>query len=256
VIRTLIMLAFWGIALPIAAFVLIPWTLITGDIRALYSTCMWGAFTGIRLAGIRVETIGLEKVNPARTYIFMSNHASNIDPPLLLPLIPRRTSVMAKRELFRYPLLGTVMRIGALVPVNRGDREAGIAAVGVATEVVRRGINMTIFVEGKRSLDGKLLPFKKGPFYLAVQAGVPVVPITIAGTHSVMPKRRFAITPGWVRVIFHDPIEPGNFESRECLMEKVRRAIDSGLPKEFKATPEPRAEAESGNRNGKTEGIA
>jgi 1-acyl-sn-glycerol-3-phosphate acyltransferase len=256
VIRTLVMLSFWGIALPIAALLFVPWTLITGDIRALYSTCMWGAFSGVRLAGIRVETIGLEKIDPARTYIFMSNHASNIDPPLLLPLIPQRTSVMAKRELFRYPLLGTIMRIGALVPVNRGDREAGIAAVEVATEVVRRGISMTIYVEGKRSLDGKLLPFKKGPFYLAIEAGVPVVPITIAGSHSVMPKRRFSITPGRVRVIFHDAIEPGNFESRECLMEKVRRAIDSGLPSELQETAEAKVEAENRHRNGKTEGIA
>jgi len=245
VIRTVMMLAFWGITLPVAALVLLPWTLVTGDVRALYHTCMWGALTGIRLAGVRVETIGMEKIDPARTYIFMSNHASNIDPPLLLPLIPQRTSVMAKRELFRYPLLGTVMRMGALVPVNRGEREAGIAAVQVATKVVRQGISMTIFVEGKRSFDGKLLPFKKGPFYLAMESGAPVVPITIAGTHSVMPKRRFRIKPGWVRVIFHDPIEPANFESRECLMEKVRRVIDSGLPRELQQTAETKAGAES-----------
>jgi 1-acyl-sn-glycerol-3-phosphate acyltransferase len=241
----MVMLAFWGIALPITALIFIPWTLITGDVRALYHTCMWGAFAGIRLAGIRVRTTGLEKIDPARTYIFMSNHASNIDPPLLLPLIPQRTSVMAKRELFRYPLLGTVMRIGALVPVDRGDREAGIAAVEVATKVVRQGISMTIYVEGKRSPDGKLLPFKKGPFYLAMQSAVPVAPITIAGTHSVMPKRCFRITPGEVRVTFHDPIEPTDFGSREGLMEKVRRAINSGLPRDLQASAEVGLEAES-----------
>jgi 1-acyl-sn-glycerol-3-phosphate acyltransferase len=250
VIRTILMLAFWGIALPIAALIFIPWTLITGDIRALYRACMWGAFAGIRLAGIRVETAGLEKLDPARTYIYMSNHVSNIDPPLLLPLIPQRTSVMVKKELFRYPLLGTVMRIGALVPVDRGHRQAGIAAVEAATEVVCQGISMTIYVEGKRSWDGKLLPFKKGPFYLAMQAGVPVVPVTIAGTFSIMPKRRFAITPGWVRVIFHDPIEPGNFESRESLMEKVRRAIDSGLPRELQEIAPGRGEAERSEATG------
>jgi len=238
VIRTLVMLAFWGLALPITALIFLPWTLLSGDVRALYHTCMWGAFAGIRLAGIRVRTIGLEKIDPARTYIYMSNHASNIDPPLLLPLIPQRTSVMAKRELFGYPLLGTVMRIGALVPVDRKDREAGIAAVEVATAVVRQGISMTVFIEGKRSFDGKLLPFKKGPFYLAMQSGVPVVPVTVAGTHSVMPKGRFAITPAEVRVIFHDPIEPRDFESREGLMEKVRRAINSGLPRDFEPAAE------------------
>ncbi|PYX19310.1 MAG: 1-acyl-sn-glycerol-3-phosphate acyltransferase, partial [Acidobacteria bacterium] len=109
---------------------------------------MWGAFTGVRLAGVRVQTVGLDELDPTRTYIFMSNHVSNIDPPLLLPLIPRRTSVMAKKELFSYPLLGKTMRLGSLVPVDRGNREAGIAAVRAAAEVIRQGINMTIFIEG------------------------------------------------------------------------------------------------------------
>jgi 1-acyl-sn-glycerol-3-phosphate acyltransferase len=140
---------------------------------------------------------------------------------------------MAKKELFSYPLLGEVMRLGSLVPVDRGNRDAGIAAVRAAAEVIRKGINMTIYIEGKRSFDGKLLPFKKGPFYLAVECAVPVVPITIAGTHYAMPKARFAIKPGTVKVIFHEPIEPNDFGSRECLMERVRRAIDSGLPEDY-----------------------
>jgi len=138
-----------------------------------------------------------------------------------------------KKELFRYPLLGRTMRLGSLVPVDRGNREAGIAAVRAAAEVIRQGINMTIYVEGHRSFDGKLLPFKKGPFYLAMECAVAVVPVTIAGSHYVMPKRRFAIQPGTVTVIFHHPIEPKDFGSRECLMEKVRRVIESGLPVEF-----------------------
>jgi 1-acyl-sn-glycerol-3-phosphate acyltransferase len=236
-IRTIAMLGFWGIALPFAALFLIPWTLVSGDIRALYHTCMWGALKGVQLAGVRVRTIGLEKIDPAGTYIFMSNHASNIDPPLMLPLIPRRTSVMAKQELFRYPLLGTIMKIGALVPVDRGNREAGIAAVQAASKVVEQGINMTIYVEGHRSFDGRLLPFKKGPFYMAMECNVPVVPVTIAGSHYVMPKGRFAIVPGEVQVIFHQLIQPKDFGDRESLMERVRRIIDSGLPKEFQEQP-------------------
>ena len=233
-IRTIVMLTFWGVALPVAALVCFPWTFITGDISFLYRVCMWGASAGVQLAGVRVQTIGLEKLDSARSYIFMSNHVSNIDPPLLLPLIPHRTSVMAKKELFSYPLLGKVMRLGSLVPVDRGNRDAGIAAVRAAAEVIRKGINMTIYIEGKRSFDGKLLPFKKGPFYLAMECSVPVVPITIAGTHDAMPKRRFAIKPGTVKVIFHDPIEPKDFGSRECLMERVRRVMDSRLPQEYR----------------------
>jgi 1-acyl-sn-glycerol-3-phosphate acyltransferase len=232
-IRTLVMLAFWAMLLPFAALLGFPWTLLTGDVSFLYRMGMWGAWTGVRLAGVRVQTVGLDKLDLTRTYIFMSNHVSNVDPPILLPLIPRRTSVMVKKELFNYPILGRVMRFGSLVPVDRGNRESGIAAVRAAADVIRQGVNMTIYVEGHRSFDGKLLPFKKGPFYLAEECGVPIVPVTIIGSHYVMPKTRFAIKPGTVTLIFHDPIEPKDFGSRDCLMAKVRKAINSGLPAQF-----------------------
>ena len=232
-IRTILMLTFWAIVLPIAALIFFPWVFITGDIRPLYRVGMWGAFTGVRLAGVRVQTVGMGNLDPAQTYIFMSNHVSNIDPPLLLPLIPGRTSVMAKQELFSYPILGRAMRMASLVPVDRGNRDAGIAAVRAAEEVVKQGIHMTIYIEGHRSFDGKLIPFKKGPFYLAEECRVPVVPVTISGTHYVMPKKRFAIKPGLVTVIFHQPIQPEEFGSREELMEKVRAAINAGLPHEY-----------------------
>ena len=234
-IRTILMLAFWTVALPFAAIFGFPWTFLTRDISFLYRMSMWGAWTGVRIAGVKVETIGLDKIDPAKTYIFMSNHTSNLDPPILLPLIPRRTSVMAKKELFSYPILGETMRMGSLVPVDRGNRDAGIAAVREAAEVIRQGVNMTIYVEGKRSFDGKLLPFKKGPFYLAEECNVPVIPVTIVGTHDLMPKARFQIKPGTVKILFHDPIEPKDFGCRECLMERVRAVINGGLPVEYRA---------------------
>jgi 1-acyl-sn-glycerol-3-phosphate acyltransferase len=232
-IRTISMLVFWALALPVAALIGFPWTFITGDIRLLYRMFMIGAWNGVRLAGVRVKTIGLDKLDPSRTYIFMSNHVSNIDPPITIPLIPRRSSVMVKKELFRVPIFGKAMRMGSLVPVDRGNRDAGIESVRAAKEVVcEQHLNMIIYVEGKRSFDGKLLPFKKGPFYLAMECGVPVVPVTVTGTHYVMPKGRFAIKPGVVTLNFHPPIEPKDFGSRDCLMEKVRATIDSGLPEE------------------------
>ena len=234
-IRTILMLTFWALALPVAAVLGFPWTFLTRDVSFLYRMGMWGAWTGVKLAGVKVEAVGLEKIDPARTYIFMSNHTSNLDPPILLPLIPRRTSVMAKKELFRYPILGETMRMGSLVPVDRGNRDAGIAAVREAADVIRQGVNMTIYVEGKRSFDGKLLPFKKGPFYLAMESDVPVVPVTIVGSHDLMPKARFQISPGTVRVVFHDPIEPRDFVSRECLMERVHSTINLGLPVHYQS---------------------
>ena len=228
------MLSFWAAALPFAAVVGIPWTYITKDITFLYRSCMWAAFAGVRLAGVKVRTVGLDKIDPSRTYIFMSNHISNLDPPITLPLIPRRTSVMVKKELFKIPILGQIMLIGSLVPVDRGNRDAGVAAVRDAVKAIGQGLNMTIYVEGKRSFDGKLLPFKKGPFYLAEECKVPVVPVTISGTEAVMPKTRFAIRPGAVTVQFHAPIEPRDFGERECLIKKVRAAINSGLPPELR----------------------
>jgi len=233
-LRTILMLTFWAVALPIAALLGMPWTYITKDVSFFYRTCMLGAWTGVRIAGVRVQTLGLDKIDPSRSYIFMSNHISNLDPPIMLPLIPRRTSVMVKKELFKYPILGETMRIGGLVPVDRGNREAGISAVREAVKVIKQGLNMTIYVEGGRSFDGRLLPFKKGPFYLAEECSVPVVPVTISGTEEVMPKRQFAIRPGTVTVTFHDPIEPKDFGDRDCLMAKVRAAINSGLPEELR----------------------
>jgi 1-acyl-sn-glycerol-3-phosphate acyltransferase len=234
-IRTLLMLSFWALAAPLAALIGFPASFIMGDVRLLYRLFIWGAWTGVWITGVRVETVGLDQFDHSRSYIFMTNHVSNIDPPIQIPLIPKRTSVMVKKELFQVPILGRTMRIGSLVPVDRKNREAGIEAVNAAKEVIEQGLNMVIYVEGRRSFDGKLLPFKKGPFYLAVECGVPVIPVTIVGTHDVMPKARFAIKPGLVKVIFHLPIEPQDFGDRDCLMEKVRAVIESGLPEEYRS---------------------
>jgi 1-acyl-sn-glycerol-3-phosphate acyltransferase len=236
-IRTLAMLIFWALAAPLAALIGFPATFLMGNVRVLYRLFMWGAWAGVWITGVRVKTVGLDRFDHSRSYIFMTNHVSNLDPPIQVPLIPRRTSVLVKKELFKVPILGRAMRMGSLVPVDRGNRDAGIDAVRAAKFVIaEQRLNMIIYVEGKRSFDGKLLPFKKGPFYLAVECGIPVIPITIVGTHYTMPKGRFSIRPGVVTVIFHQPIEPADFGSRDCLMEKVRAAIEDGLPDEYHQT--------------------
>jgi 1-acyl-sn-glycerol-3-phosphate acyltransferase len=235
-VRAVIMLLFWAVTMPFAALIGFPWTFVTGDVRLIYRLFNWGAYAGVWLTGVRVEIIGRDQFDHSRSYIFMTNHASNLDPPIQIPLIPKRTSVMVKKELFRTPILGPAMRLASLLPVDRGNREAGIEAVVEAKKVIGQGINMTIYVEGKRSFDGKLLPFKKGPFYLAMECGVPVIPMTIVGTHEAMPKGRFAVKPEKVKVIFHAPIEPKDFGDREQLMEKVRAVIESGLPEQFRDT--------------------
>src|SRR5512146_89069 len=228
------MLGFWLLAAPFAALIGIPWTLLTGNVELLYWLGTHTAWTGVRLAGIRVHVVGRNRLDPAAAYIFMANHVSNLDPPLLVPLIPRRTSVLVKKELFRVPILGRAMRLASLVPVDRSNRDAAIASLRAAAEVLARSIPMTIFVEGTRSFDGRLLPFKKGPFYLAMESGVPVVPVTLVGTHHILPKRRFSIRKGEATVVFHSPLEPKQFSDRDALMSAVHDSIESALPAEYR----------------------
>jgi 1-acyl-sn-glycerol-3-phosphate acyltransferase len=229
VIRSLLALLFCVIYVPLGALVAFPWTFLTGDGSFLYRVGIIGCKLAVLAAGIRVETVGLDTLDKSQTYIFMSNHASNVDPPALLSVVPRRTSVLVKQELFRIPILGRAMRLAALVPVDRSNREAALGSLRTAAEVLRRGINLTVFPEGTRSPDGRLLPFKKGPFHIAMESGVPVVPVTLVGTHEMMPKGSNKLKPGTVRAVFHPPIYPANVRKREELMEAVRAAIGRGL---------------------------
>jgi 1-acyl-sn-glycerol-3-phosphate acyltransferase len=128
---------------------------------------------------------------------------------------------------FRIPVLATAMRMGQLVPVDRTDRESAINSLKKGQEVLASGVNMTLFPEGTRSRTGELLPFKKGPFYMALEAGVPIVPMTILGTRAIWPKGRMAIKPGTATVVFHSPIDPKTFSDREALMDAVRASIAS-----------------------------
>jgi 1-acyl-sn-glycerol-3-phosphate acyltransferase len=152
-----------------------------------------------------------------------------------VPSIPKRTSVLVKREVFRIPLLSKAMLMARFVPVDRRNREAAIASIQQATDVMRSGINMTVFPEGTRSPNGRLLPFKKGPFHLAMESQFPVIPMTIYGTESLMPKQGFAIRKGRATLVFHAPLFPKDFSSREELSDAVFREIQSALPEELRS---------------------
>ena len=231
-LRWLLVLAFWALYVPVAALAGFPWTFLSGKVDFLYRLGMLGARTGVRLGGVKVVAQGLERLAPTQSYVFMCNHVSNLDPPIVVPLIPRRTSVLVKKELFRVPILGRAMRMAQLVAVDRSDRERAIASVRAGAEVVRSGLHMTIFPEGTRSPDGRLLPFKKGPFYLAEEAAAPIVPITILGTFEMQPKGYFGIRPGSATVIFHPPIAPASFPDRDALIAAVTAQIASALPED------------------------
>jgi 1-acyl-sn-glycerol-3-phosphate acyltransferase len=161
----------------------------------------------------------------------MSNHVSNLDPPALIPRIPGRTSIFLKRELMRIPILGYAFKLGELIPVDRGGRaESAQRSVKTARDVMSRGMHITTFVEGTRSRSGRLLPFKKGPFYLAKETGAPCIPVSIYGTEKMMRKGSLRIDPGTAYIRFHPPLYPANYATREELLEATRAAIASGLP--------------------------
>lgn len=218
-----------ALGIPVA-IVGIPWTIVTGDISFVYRCAMGIVHAGLRAAGIRVEVEWRAPLDSETKYLFFSNHLSNLDPPVLLPVLPGRTSVFIKRPLLKIPVLGYAMKLADFIPVDRDGRvESAKQSVESAARVLAKGVHVTSFVEGTRSPDGRLLPFKKGPFYLAMETGAPVVPVTILGTAKLMRKGSLKVQAGTARVIFHAPIEPKNYGSREELMAVVRDAIQSGL---------------------------
>lgn len=233
-IRAIIACTFWCITAILGSLVAFPHVMITGKIDLLWAVGMWVASTGRRVAGVKVEVVGREQLDPAQVYIYMSNHVSNLDPPIEVPELKRQTSIMAKKELFNVPVLGTALRLAKIVPVDRKNREAAIDSVRLAVEVLQSGVSMMVYPEGTRSNDGRLLPFKKGPFHMAMEAQVPVAPVTILNTHELWPKGKFAIKPGTVKMVFHAPIHPRDFTNREELLQAVQKQIASALPEEYR----------------------
>lgn len=214
-----------------SALIFIPWAMITGDATPLYNVSQKIVRTGFRLAGIRVAVTGLESVPFHTPCIFMANHVSNLDPPALIPNIPGRTSAFFKRSLLKIPVLGYGMKLGDFIPVDRdGSVENAIESVRTAREVLQKGLHITTFVEGTRSPNGRMLPFKKGPFYLASETAAPCIPVSIHGTETMMAKGSLRIKPGTAYISFHAPLYPADFASREDLMAAMRTAIASGLP--------------------------
>jgi 1-acyl-sn-glycerol-3-phosphate acyltransferase len=217
-----------------AALVGIPLSALRGNFDTMYRWGMGTLRLGVRAGGIKVRVVGLENVPEGQSCIFLSNHVSNLDPPILLPSLPGMSSVFLKKSLMKIPLLGTAMRMGKFVPVSRGhSKEEAQKSVEAAAEALRSGLNIFIFPEGTRSKDGKLLPFKKGAFFLAAETGAPMVPIVIRGTAQMMRKGSLKVYPkaglGEAVVEFLPVVRPSDYESREALMDAVRAVMEQAL---------------------------
>ena len=235
IISLVVIVTIFVLAIP-SAVIFIPLAMVTGNVEPLYAAVCFIVNAGYRVAGIRFKVIGREQVPSGRACIFMSNHVSNLDAPALISRIPGRTSAFAKRAVFNMPIFGICLKLAEYIPVDRtGNKASAEASVAAATRLLAKGLHITTFVEGRRSLEGRMQSFKKGPFYLAMQSGAPCIPVSIYGTETMMAKGSFAIKPGTAHIIFHAPVNPGDYATREDLSQAVRAAIASGLPEWMRA---------------------
>lgn len=187
-------------------------------------------------AKLNVEVFGREHFDPRKTCVLMSNHQSFYDIPVLYYALGSNIRMVAKKELGQVPLFGRAAKQAGFIFVDRGNREAAIRSLDLAKDHLANGTSIYIAPEGTRSIDGNLLPFKKGGFMLALEMGVPIVPVTLVGTTDSLPARALLSRPGAnVQVIVHPPIEvPAGLRGdalvscRTDLMDRVRSAIAAG----------------------------
>lgn len=214
----------------VAALVFVPLTWATGNIRPVYWAARQGCRLGLRLAGVRMRTVNLEYAFQYPTSLFVANHVSNIEPPALFAVLPR-IAVILKKELSRIPFLGYVMRLGGFIYVDRKVRGSRKYAMAEGVKTLRKGIGLMVFPEGTRSFDGRLLPFHTGPFSMAMEAGVPIVPVTVHGAEKLMPKGSLTIRPGDMALVFHPPMPTKGLreEDRQALIARVRKTMEATL---------------------------
>lgn len=181
----------------------------------------------LALNGIRLRTVGLERLDPATSYVFVANHASLVDIWAILAAVPHSVKFLAKRELLRLPLFGRAMRAAGHLPIDRADMRHAFAAYDSAAEKIRRGTSAAVFAEGTRSRSGELLPFKRGPFVLAIRAGAPIAPTWIGNSFTILPPGSLRVRPGEVVVSFGHPIPTAglDFDARERLGLAARAEV-------------------------------
>ena len=181
----------------------------------------------------KVAIKGLSHIDPSKSYIYMSNHQSSFDIFVLLAYLKVQFRWLAKAELFRIPLFGFAMKRAGYISIDRSNRRAAFTSLKKASESIRGGVSVIIFPEGTRSLDGNIRSFKSGGFVLAVDSGVPIVPVILHGTRSIMAKERLRIKPGNVLLEITQPVETSEFirKTRNDLLDKIRQIICDSFEK-------------------------
>ena len=182
---------------------------------------------------INVTVNGLANINPGQSYVYMSNHQSNFDIPVLLAHLPVQFRWLAKAELFKIPIFGRAMRGAGYVKIDRFNQESAFESIKEAGSRMTNGVSVMIFPEGTRSRDGKIRPFKKGGFIMAVDSGVPIVPVILQGTRSIMEKSSLKINTGKVSLSIESPIATSGYtrQNKDDLIKSVRTVMCDGFEK-------------------------
>jgi len=178
--------------------------------------------------GVRVKVKGIEKLDGGKNYVYVSNHASMFDIPVVLASVPDQVRIIYKKELNWIPVFGWGLKWGSYIGINRGRGPEAMRSIEEAIDTIRNGASVLLFAEGTRTQDGQLQPFRRGAFNIAVRSGIPVVPVTINGTFPLLPKGSMVIRPRPVELILDDPISVtgSGKEAERNLMAKVHEAIE------------------------------
>ncbi|MFN2493635.1 MAG: lysophospholipid acyltransferase family protein [Pyrinomonadaceae bacterium] len=188
----------------------------------VYPWALFGGRNWLRLSGMKIHISGKEHLDPNQTYVFISNHRSYLDTATLFVYTGRRIGLLAKKELLNVPILGFGMGFVNIMAIDRSNRERALKTVGAATDRLRKGISFAVFAEGTRAKPGEFLPFKKGAFYMAAQAGVPIVPVAMKNTDKLMGKGTGETKSGTIEMVMLPPVSTAGVSTDE----EVKRLVN------------------------------
>jgi 1-acyl-sn-glycerol-3-phosphate acyltransferase len=199
---------------------LVVWLVDKHDL--VYPWANFGARTWLKLSGAKVRVTGKDLLDPNQTYVFISNHRSYLDTATLFVYTGRRIGILAKKELLKVPILGVGMGFVNVMAIDRSNRERALRTTEEATARIRSGISFGVFAEGTRAKPGEFLPFKKGAFYMAAQAGVPIVPVAIKNTDVMMGKGTGVAKSGTIEFVLLSPISTAGVSTDDEVNELVQ----------------------------------
>jgi 1-acyl-sn-glycerol-3-phosphate acyltransferase len=221
-----------GVLLLVMAPPVLLVALLAGRPDFVYPWADFGARAWLLLSGVRVKVTGRELLDPQQTYVFVSNHRSYFDAAPLFCDTGRRMGMVAKKELLKAPVLGYGMGFVNVIAIDRSNRERAVESLRVATERIRSGISFVVCPEGTRAPPGEMLPFKKGAFHMAIETGVPIVPVALKNSDNLMGKGTGEAWPGTIEMVILPPVDTKGLSTDEDLQILVNR-VQSTIMKEL-----------------------